>query len=122
MLYQPSANSLPPEARFDPNAFQKRNRAGVAAVRIFSDGDFREASRRAVGGFCDKAPTFATGKQLVDRRGMRLQALGRPKRSSHFCPHPLVGGSHVPDREFHTRSALTQGAERFAAPPIEAGR
>lgn len=58
MLDQPAANSLSSVWRIDPNAFRKRNGLRVTALSKWSNRDFREPNRSAVGCFGDEAPSI----------------------------------------------------------------
>jgi hypothetical protein len=60
-----ASNTLPPELRSDPNAFEKGDRPSIAAVGVFPDGNLCKTQGYAVSRFRNKAQRFSLAKQLT---------------------------------------------------------
>ena len=65
------SNTLPPELRSDPNAFEKGDRPSIAAVGVFPDGNLRKADGCVVCRFCNKAQKVSITQQFMNHLGVR---------------------------------------------------
>jgi hypothetical protein len=62
---------LPPELRFDPNAFEKGDRPSIAAVGVFPGGNLCKTHGYAVCRFRNKAQRVSIAQQFINHLGMR---------------------------------------------------
>jgi hypothetical protein len=117
---QPCSDSLAPELRFDPNAFEKCDRPRIAAVGVFPHRNFCETDSRTVCRFGDKTPSASTAQHFVNHFGVFSRGFIRPKSDPHFHPDRPVVRAHLSDGEYHAGDR-TMGRGLKVGDPTHAG-